>query len=282
LKKLRKLNHDINTLGKTNRPDKSDLKYAKRARERYFEEEADVSGSASDDERDASQELSGDFINDGEYTDDDSAGVYTQQAMYYRLNRSEEQSPDLLNFRFRGAEKGLPIIEKLLKNQKVDIPESPLDESFISYDNDSVVDSNLEVSPTIYSICSDDVTSAKKIGINDGSKKSTVSRVIHKMPLTLSSPTNEDSVQNNENIRIINQSLPYTRPPLSSNTSNNNNPYQSGSNGNKTVKYKAPLEESQMEHSQIIDITTSQNRNIDLNKFSNGFDINFNDDDDDW
>ena len=196
--------------------------------------------------------------------------------MYYRLNRSEEQSPDLLNFQFRGAEKGLPIIEKLLKKQKVDIPESPLDESFISYDNDSVVDSNLEVSPTIYSICSDDVTSAKKIGINDGSKKSTVSRIIHKMPLTLSSPTNDDSVQNNENIRIINQSLPYTRPPIS-NDSNK-----------KPIKYKAPIEEiEEIENSPMIIDTTatstnSQNRDMKLNNYAKCFGTNYNDDDDDW
>jgi len=103
------------------------------------------------------------------------------------------------------------------------------------------------------------------------------------MPLTLSSPTNEDCVQNNENVRIINQSLPYTRPPLS-NVSNNHNPYQSGGNGNKTtIKYKAPLEEESQIESPIIDIiTTSQNRNIDLNKFAKSYDIDFNNDDEDW
>lgn len=250
------------------------MKYAKQAREKYFEDEADVSGSASADENDESQELSGDFINDSQYTNDDDAGGYTQQAMYYRLNRLDDQSPDLLNFKFRGAEKGLPLIEKLLKKQKVDIPESLLDGSFISYDNDSVADdNNHDTSPNIYNVYSDDVSSAKKIGIDDGSKKITVSRV-HKMPLTSSSPVNENiaydttntQLKSNNQIRVINQPLPYSRQPLSY---MNDNSINHNSSGNKaSIKFKAPLE------SQLTDIKATN--------FASSYDLDSIYEDDDW
>lgn len=274
MKKLRKLNHEIKTLNNNKRHDKSDLKYAKQAREKYFEDEADVSGSASDDERgDMSQELSGDFINDGEYTDDDDAGVYTQHAMYYRLNHLEGDSP-VINF--RGAEKGLPIIERLIKKQKFEIPESPMDESFVSYENDSVFDSNQETSPNVYSICSDDVTSAKKIGLDDGSKKSTVSRV-RKFPLTSSTPENGMNVQS-ENIRVINQSLPYSRQPLSNVHNLERVPIQQVT---KTLKIKAPLEsqDSIVDSSSIKPLNTTT---IKVNNFAHSYDLNSINDDDEW
>ena len=251
------------------------MKYAKQAREKYFEDEADVSGSASEDERDMSQELSGDFINDGEYTDDDDAGAYTQQAMYYRLNHLDEESP-VLNFKFKGAERGLPIIERLVKKQKIEIAESPMDESFISYENDSIIDSNHEMSPSVYSVCSDDVTSAKKIGIDDGSKKSTVSRVIHKQPLASSDENFEYIAQTNDNVRVINQSLPYIRKPLSD-----------INNGRviKPVKYKAPLESQDQDNfvefsSSIKPANTTTTTKV--NNFANNYDLNSINDDDDW
>jgi hypothetical protein len=114
---------------------------------KFFEHEAALSGSASDDEscgdKDSqgfSQALSGDFINDGDYTQatpatdckrkgkGKSGGSADGMALYYRVNCAlESQSPlsitsvgdsPALRLGFRGAERGLPLLQRLLRKHR--------------------------------------------------------------------------------------------------------------------------------------------------------------------
>ena len=121
---------------------------AQQARQ-FFDIEAEVSGSASEDECDddslQSQQLSGSFINDGEYTQHSrrdsfdggspssvsshgnrkSKGKSNTDGMtlYYRVNRGLDTQSQLagsgesqgLRLGFRGAEKGLPHLERFLR-----------------------------------------------------------------------------------------------------------------------------------------------------------------------
>lgn len=95
---------------------------------RYFDEEAEISGSENedddieDDEEDDGDVLSGDFINDGEYTQ--LSGISPGLALYRSVDRRkfEDESPygieSTPRFKFRGAEKGLPIIASILRRKR--------------------------------------------------------------------------------------------------------------------------------------------------------------------
>jgi hypothetical protein len=95
-------------------------------RNRLFEDEAELSGSDSGDEstdidHDVVQEMniSGSFINDGAYTQHGDTGAVTQNELYFRVNRALDDSGDGVgHLGFRGAEKGLPIIERLLRQER--------------------------------------------------------------------------------------------------------------------------------------------------------------------
>jgi len=119
-------------------------KEARQKAHKFFDLEAEVSGSASEDEnpsRGCSQSpvLSGSFINDGDYTQHTPGTVVGKDgkkkkrvdsadgmALYYRVNRGLEsqsqhdesgESP-ALRLGFRGAEKGLPLLERMYRKLK--------------------------------------------------------------------------------------------------------------------------------------------------------------------
>jgi hypothetical protein len=98
---------------------------------RYFDEEAELSGSEGeasadeeDDEEDDDEVLSGDFINDGDSTQ--ASGISPGLALYRSVNRRKfyEESPFYYDLdstpqlKFRGAEKGLPIIASILRRKR--------------------------------------------------------------------------------------------------------------------------------------------------------------------
>lgn len=93
----------------------------------YFDEEAQLSGesnqdSASDDSEN-SECLSGDFINDGSFTQHEDAKE-EGYALYLNIDRMHEEmltqmSPSATpQLKFRGAEAGLPIITRLLRQDR--------------------------------------------------------------------------------------------------------------------------------------------------------------------
>ena len=115
---------------------KSSRKRLKSLVDKFFADEASVSGSEGggggrEGSDDSDGELSGDFINDGAYT---QASGTDQMAMYYNVNRELQEGADhdlyagaagnsdaaaaLSRFSFRGARDGLPLLERVLRKQQ--------------------------------------------------------------------------------------------------------------------------------------------------------------------
>lgn len=115
---------------------KSEEKVLRRQRRmgiRCIETHAELSGSDSGDEIIDGKEsplLSGDFINDGEYTQASSDGEYSI-GLYHRVNKQLDETPEgsfidsqspaarvNFNFKLRGMENGLPNLQRLLEKER--------------------------------------------------------------------------------------------------------------------------------------------------------------------
>ena len=115
---------------------KSSRKRLKSLVDKFFADEASVSGTEDDRDGEGSDdsdgELSGNFINDGVYTQ--TSENSDPMAMYYKVNRQLEEVADrglyagaagegtdaaaLSRFGFRGARDGLPLLERVLRKQQ--------------------------------------------------------------------------------------------------------------------------------------------------------------------
>jgi hypothetical protein len=97
------------------------LRKAQEMAKQMIDFEAVLSGSDSGDESNVesdNERLSGDFINDGTYTQNSD---HCDEGFYHRVHRQLEESPDSaeqLRFNFRGAENGLPLIERIYCREK--------------------------------------------------------------------------------------------------------------------------------------------------------------------
>jgi hypothetical protein len=85
----------------------------------YFSDSGDESLTEVEGVEHDEIDVSSSFINDGAYTQLDVAGDKTTNELYYRVNRElDDSGDDLLGaLRFKGARRGLPLIEKILKRQ---------------------------------------------------------------------------------------------------------------------------------------------------------------------
>lgn len=106
----------------------------------FIDFEADVSGSDSGDERDSlvEGELSGSFINDGDYTQAgvDNDGIAFYRRVHHDLNLSPSPS-SVANLPFARRGRKLPITEKILRGAACNRGSGQQEDSY--YDEDSFV-----------------------------------------------------------------------------------------------------------------------------------------------
>lgn len=100
--------------------DEKNIRLGKRMAKQMIDFEAILSGSDSGDETNVESDtevLSGNFINDSAYTQHSDQ---SEEGFYHRVYRELEETPDEgpLKFQFRGAEKGLPLVERMFNIEK--------------------------------------------------------------------------------------------------------------------------------------------------------------------